>query len=188
GPRQHRLQHHGVFLLSGSCTADGHRLVDDGGVLTGEQSAAAGGMAAQEGRAVFSERAFFSFVELDSEHEAQAYNEWHRFDHLPENLALPGVAWGDRWARTAECGTVPGHHAVPEYSGIDYVAMYWFHPPYDESIQAWTELGEDTFQCGRGPRLPGVRRRLTAFFTPVKGYVAPRVPISVGALPMRPNR
>lgn len=137
---------------------------------------------------MFSERAFFSFVDLESERNAQAYNEWHQFDHLPENLALPGVAWGDRWERSAGCADAPGQYAVPEYAGLDYVAMYWFHPPYDESIQAWTELGEDSFQWGRGPRMPGVRRRLTAFFTPVKGYVSPRVPISAAALPVRPNR
>ena len=43
---------------------------------------------------------FFSFAALDDpgpDHHRR-YNEWHQLDHRPENLALPGVAWGDRWA------------------------------------------------------------------------------------------
>lgn len=137
---------------------------------------------------MLSERAFFSFVDLAPDTDHRAYNEWHQLDHLPENLSLPGVAWGDRWARSSECQAAAGAYASPEYAGVDYVAMYWFHPPYEESVAAWTKLGEDSFQWGRGPRMPGVRRTLTAFFTPVKGYVAQRALVSADALPLRPNR
>lgn len=136
---------------------------------------------------MFSERAFFSFVDLSAESSHRAYNEWHQLDHRPENLRLPGVAWGDRWARTAACAEA-GEDNSADFAGTDYVAMYWFRPPYDESVAAWTKLGEDSHQWGRGPRLPGVRRPLTAFFTPVKGYVAPRVLVSADTLPFRPNR
>lgn len=136
---------------------------------------------------MFSEHAFFSFVDLTEDGDHRAYNEWHQLDHLPENLLLPGVAWGDRWARTADCAA-GGRETSSELAGTDYVAMYWFHPPYEESIREWTKLGEDSFQWGRGPRMPWVRRPLTAFFTPVKGYVAPRVLVSADALPFRPNR
>lgn len=66
--------------------------------------------------------------------------------------------------------------------------MYWFRPPYEQSVAAWTKLGEDSFQWGRGPHVPGVRRPLTAFFTPVRGYAAPRVLVSADVLPFRPNR
>ncbi len=136
---------------------------------------------------MFSERAFFSFVDLAPGAGHRTYNEWHQLDHRPENLLLPGVAWGDRWARTPACAKA-GEDLDSEYAGVDYVAMYWFRPPYDESVAAWTALGEASHQWGRGPRLDGVRRPLTAFFTPVKGYVAPRVLVSADALPFRPNR
>lgn len=136
---------------------------------------------------MFSERAFFSFVEITDPDGHRTYNEWHQLDHRPENLLLPGVAWGDRWARTADCAGVGGP-VDGGLAAVDYVAMYWFRPPYDESIAAWTKLGEDSFQWGRGPLMSFVRRPLTAFFTPVKGYVAPRVPVSADALPFRPNR
>lgn len=135
---------------------------------------------------MFSERVFFSFVDLTDPAQHRAYNEWHQLDHRPENLLLPGVAWGDRWARTKEYAEL-GPKPDPEVAGVDYVAMYWFRPPYDESIGAWNKLGEDSFQWGRGPILPGVFRPLLAFFTPVLGYAAPRVRVSPEALVFRPN-
>lgn len=130
--------------------------------------------------------AFFSFVELADASQHGAYNRWHQLDHRPENLALPGVAWGDRWARAAgrEAET-PGDAT---YAGTDYVAMYWFRSPVDESVAAWDRLGEASFQWGRGPIIPGVQRSLLAFFRPVKGYTAPRVLLDPDVLPYRPNR
>ncbi|MFI9411268.1 hypothetical protein [Nocardia gamkensis] len=136
---------------------------------------------------LFSERVFFSFIELTDPGGHREYNEWHQLDHRPENLLLPGVAWGDRWARPTEYAAL-GSEPTEAFAGVDYVAMYWFRAPYEESIAAWTKLGEDSFQWGRGPILPGVNRPLLAFFTPVKGYVAPRVRVSADALPFRPNR
>ncbi|WP_344415694.1 hypothetical protein [Pseudonocardia ailaonensis] len=119
------------------------------------------------------------------------YNEWHQLDHRPENLRLPGVAWGDRWARTPGCAQV-GREVAGEpdapFADVDYMAMYWFRPPYDTSLDEWNRLGEDSFQWGRGPLLPGVRRPLLGFFAPVLGYAAPRVAVSAETLPFRPNR
>ncbi|NKY43617.1 hypothetical protein [Nocardia cerradoensis] len=135
---------------------------------------------------MFSERAFFSFIEMTAPDRHREYNQWHQLDHRPENLLLPGVAWGDRWQRRRHDGAADC--ASGELANTDYVAMYWFRPPYEQSIAEWDELGEDSFQWGRGPMLPGIRRSLLAFFTPVKGYVAPRVLVSADALPFRPNR
>ena len=130
--------------------------------------------------------AFFSFVELSDASSHGAYNRWHQLDHRPENLALPGVAWGDRWARVAGPDAVPPHESALD--GTDYVAMYWFRPPVEESVAAWDRLGEASFQWGRGPIIPGVRRPLLGFFRPVKGYAAPRVLVDPDVLPYRPNR
>lgn len=132
--------------------------------------------------------AFFSFVSLaGGDREAHtAYNEWHQLDHRPENLALPGVAWGDRWARLRE----PAEGAVSsdQFDGTDYVAMYWFRDPVDDSVAAWDHLGADSLEWGRGPLIPGVERELLAFFRPIKGYVAPSALVGTSALPYRPNR
>lgn len=130
--------------------------------------------------------AFFSFIHLADPEGHRAYNEWHQLDHRPENLALPGVAWGDRWRRTEECAAA-GPPPAAEFQEVDYVAMYWFRPPVDAAVEEWHDLGEATFQYGRGPNIPGVQRRLTAFFKPVKGYVAQRALVSPQVLPYRPN-
>ncbi len=135
---------------------------------------------------MFADLAFFSFVQLTDPLQHRAYNDWHLLDHRPENLALPGVAWGDRWARTTQykgTGT-----ATAEFTDVDYAAMYWFRSPVAESVDAWDKLGGDSFQWGRGPLIPGVERRLLAFFRPVKGYAATRALVSPDVLPFRPNR
>jgi len=131
---------------------------------------------------------FFSFVALDTpEPEShRRYNEWHQLDHRPENLALPGVAWGDRWARTAGCRA--GSIADPDQAGTDYVAMYWFRNPIHQVVHEWEQLGVDSFEWGRGPIIPDVRRTLLAFFRPVKGYAAASSLVSPAVIPYRPNR
>lgn len=129
--------------------------------------------------------AFFSFVELTDASQHGAYNRWHQLDHRPENLALPGVAWGDRWGRSRDSST--GQVAASPFEGTDYVAMYWFRSPVHESVEEWDRLGEASFQWGRGPIIPGVRRPLLGFFRPVKGYSAPRILLDPDVLPYRPN-
>ena len=66
---------------------------------------------------MFSERAFFSFIELTDPEQHREYNEWHQLDHRPENLLLPGVAWGDRWARRRDRD--PSTSADGELAGTD---------------------------------------------------------------------
>ncbi|WP_300683515.1 hypothetical protein [Nocardioides sp.] len=131
---------------------------------------------------------FFSFVTLHDAgpEEHRAYNEWHQLDHRPENLALPGVAWGDRWALPAAYRDQTD--ASEAHRGTDYVAMYWFRDPIDEALREWTQLGTDSFQWGRGPLIPGVERTMLGFFRPVKGYAAPSALVSADVLPYRPNQ
>lgn len=133
-----------------------------------------------------SELAFFSFIRLTDPSVHAEYNRWHQLDHRPENLALPGILWGDRWLHTAEHDELTT--ASDAFAGTDSVAMYWFADPAPESVRRWDALGETTFQWGRGPFVPGVERPLLAFFRPVKGYAAPRALVSADVLPYRPNR
>lgn len=131
---------------------------------------------------------FFSFVTMPgaTPEEHAAYNRWHQLDHRPENLALPGVAWGDRWARPE--GYRDYGAASPTHCDTDYVAMYWFRDPAKAALKEWNQLAEDSFQWGRGPLIPGVQRRLLAFFRPQRGYAAPRVLVNPEVLVRRPNR
>ncbi|MGW9131856.1 hypothetical protein [Streptomyces sp. NPDC055681] len=136
---------------------------------------------------MFSPLAFFSFVRLTDPSHHRAYNEWHQLDHRPENLALPGVVWGERWACTADCAELT-HIADAAYEALDFIAMYWFREPAERSVAEWSELGERSFQWGRRPELAYVERPFLGFFTPVKGYVAARALVSPEALPFRPNQ
>ena len=138
-------------------------------------------------RVVFSSRTFFSFIRLTDPARYREYNEWHQLDHRPENLLLPGVAWGERWARTTDCAELTVAPAA-DYAALDFIAMYWFRDPVERSVAEWSELAEQSFQWGRRPELSYVERPFLGFFSPVKGYVAPRVLVSADALPFRPNR
>lgn len=132
--------------------------------------------------------AFFSFITLESAtaEDHRAYNEWHQLDHRPENLALPGVAWGDRWGRPDACKEAS--HGEEPFTAVDYMAMYWFRQPVEQSVAAWDRLGADSFQWGRGPLLPGVRRPMLAFYRPVRGYAARSALVNPEVIPYRPNR
>lgn len=136
---------------------------------------------------MLSEHVFFTFVRLTDPGVDDAYNAWHFLDHRPENLAQPGVAWGDRWKIDSACRE---HAAEPDpmLKGTDYVAQYWFRPPYEESIAAWNNLAEDSHRWGRGPQFPGLERPLRGFYRPVQGYAAPRILVDADVLPFRPNR
>ena len=134
---------------------------------------------------MFAPLAFFSFVQLEDRSLHGEYNRWHQLDHRPENLALPGVAWGDRWEiRPEHADRVRGSLA----GAVDFVAMYWFREPVEQSVTEWDALGEASFQWGGGPLLPGIRRPMLSFFRPVKGYASPRALVAPEVLPYRPNR
>ena len=129
---------------------------------------------------------FISFAEVLDPTRHRDYNEWHQLDHRPENLALPGVRYGERWVRSPDCAAA-GLEPLPALANTHYVNMYWFRDPAQPSITEWQKLAERSFQWGRRPEARYAIRPLMGFFTAVKGYVAPRILISPDALPFRPN-
>jgi hypothetical protein len=136
---------------------------------------------------MLAKKAFFSFAEVIDPDSHRAYNEWHQLDHRPENLALPGVIWGERWVKSPDCAKV----ATGNDDGLGqahYVNLYWFRDPVDEAFAEWRDLGARSYQWGRRPEVRFVRRPMTQVFVPVKGYVHPRVLVSADVLPCRPNR
>lgn len=128
--------------------------------------------------------AFFSFTAVTDPADHVAYNEWHQLDHRPENLALDGVRWGERWVRTPACAGAS--IADPRLDPTHYVNLYWFRPPVADAVAEWQALAERSFQWGRRQDMTLCTRPLMGFFDVVKGYVAPRVPVSIEALPFRP--
>jgi len=132
-------------------------------------------------------RMFLTLTSLQDASRHQDYNAWHQLDHLPENLALSGVAWGDRWVRTADC--IPVSRTDDErHAHTQYAVMYWFRAPADASVSEWTALNQRAIWWGRRPDLSWTRRDPIGFFDPVKTYVAPRVLVAPDALMFRPAR
>lgn len=136
---------------------------------------------------MLSEYSFFSFLCADTDDARHEYNHWGVMDHTPENRRLAGVAWGDRWERTQDCKE---HSIVNDshFESLEFLTMYWFRNPADESLEEWNKLAEDTFQWGRGALIPGISRALAAFFVPAKGYAAQRILSDADVLPFRPHR
>ncbi len=132
-------------------------------------------------------RVFFSFAAVTDPARHRDYNEWHQLDHRPENLALDGVRWGERWVRPPAC-MAASRVADNRVAGVHYVNLYWFATPADRSIAEWQDLAERSFQWGRRPEGEWATRPLMGFFSTVQGYVSPRVKVSADALPFRPNR
>src|SRR5690606_25582117 len=114
------------------------------------------------------------------------YNRWHQLDHRPENLALPGVAWGERWVLAPDCLAVA--RGAQPLLGTHYVNMYWFREPLAESVAEWHELADRSFQWGRRTDMGIAERVMLGWFMSVKGYANPRVLVDPDVLPFRPNR
>jgi hypothetical protein len=131
-------------------------------------------------------RVFFSFTEIPDPDHHRPYNEWHQLDHRPENLALPGVLYGERWVRSPDCAAVSSASDA-RFESFHYLNMYWLREPIAESRKAWQDLGSRAFQWGRRPDVSIARRNHLQFCDPIKGYVHPRVLVNEDILPIRPN-
>src|SRR5947209_10888635 len=127
---------------------------------------------------------FFSFTEvLDSRH--REYNEWHLFDHMPENLKLHGLQWGQRWVATRalmERRLV----ANGDLARTQYVTLYLITAPVQQAIDDFYALGRELYAQGRW--FDARKAHLTGPFTLVETYVSSRLAFDADALPYRPNR
>jgi hypothetical protein len=125
---------------------------------------------------------FVSFTEVEAgAHDS--YNEWHLFDHLPEQLPIPGIAWGQRWVLTPELR----ERAVltPPLDRVHYVTLYLIAEPVEPTIARFFELAKelraaDRFHEQRVSHLSGG-------FELDGTVVAPRVLVSAEAVPYRPH-
>ena len=74
----------------------------------------------------FASKAFFSLTEIPDGTLHRRYNEWHQLDHRPENLRLPGVAWGERWVRSPDCAAA-GTSPDPTLANLHYLFTRQLH-------------------------------------------------------------
>lgn len=126
---------------------------------------------------------FVSFTEVEAgAHES--YNRWHLFDHLPEQLPLDGIVWGQRWVLTPELRATC--RAAAPLDRVHYVTLYLLAEPIDTTLAEFRALavtlrGLGRFHQQRTAHLAGPLAVESA------GTADPRV-ISAEAVPFRPCR
>ena len=131
--------------------------------------------------------AFFAFTEINNTGAHVLYNQFHQLDHMPENFAIPGVAYGQRWV------SPPAYRDQRIISGklldpIHYLTHYLFTHPMDQTLVDFMDLGRRMALVG-GKRFPSIRNNhITGPHMLVKPYVSPNVRLNPDALPYRPNK
>jgi hypothetical protein len=125
---------------------------------------------------------FFSFTEVTDPAAHRAYNEWHQFDHLPEQFSLDGMLFGQRWVCTPACRTA--RVAVgPLLEPCHYMTLYLMRDA--AVLEPFAALArrlrqEDRFFSARYAHLSGP-------FAVAGRWVSPRIALSPAALPFRPS-
>ena len=128
--------------------------------------------------------AFLGLMEPEPDH-VLAYQDWHADDHQPENQALDGVVYANRWLASDE--HVAARQAPDaELAAARFAIAYLFAAPLEASLDEWEALErslreQDRMFAHRALRLGGL-------FDLAGGEVAPRAAVSLRALPFRRHR
>lgn len=128
---------------------------------------------------------FFSLTEVTVATEHRSYNEWHMLDHLPEQLTLAGIGWGQRWVCTPACRRARSVSTAP-FDDVHYLTLYLLGPPLEHTLDQFGRLARDLSDRGRFHRHR--RTALTGAFEVMHSRASSRVRVSDAAVPYRPNR
>jgi hypothetical protein len=126
---------------------------------------------------------FFSFTEVTDPGAHRAYNEWHQLDHLPEQLPLAGIAWGQRWVCSPRCRRA--RTAAPPLDRVHYLTMYLMTEPVEQTLVDFAALGGELHRLGRFHEQR--KSHLSGPFDVLSAHAAGRVLVSGAAVPYRPN-
>jgi hypothetical protein len=128
---------------------------------------------------------FFSFTEITDPSEHRAYNEWHQLDHMPEQLPLRGVAFGQRWVATPACAAAR-LRADDVLAATHYVTLYLMTQPVEQTLAEFLALGQRLRSLGRFHEHR--RSHLSGPLQVLEAAASARVLISPEAVPYRPHR
>ncbi|MFC9518119.1 hypothetical protein ACFTSD_20515 [Nocardiaceae bacterium NPDC056970] len=129
-----------------------------------------------------------AFLSLSTARDPRAHraaNEWHQLDHRPENLALAGVAWGERFVLPPAAAA--DAEARGSFTDFHYANLYWLDEPHTASIQTWADFAEQSHREGRRPDIDLLDRPYMGFFRLVGTAVSPDSRMSARSLCFRPN-
>ncbi len=129
---------------------------------------------------------FFSFTEITDASEHRSYNEWHLFDHMPEQYPIDGVAYGQRWVRTPELAAASLVADGSPLEAVHYLTLYLMTEPVERTLREFVALGQDLRSLGRFHQAR--RAHLSGPLRHLESHVAPRALISAEAVPYRPHR
>jgi hypothetical protein len=123
---------------------------------------------------------YFSFSRL---RDAAPYLEWHQLDHFPEQFAIPGLPWGQRFVAPPSC--MAASAARDDDVGLaDSLQLYFMEDDAARVLEEFLALGRELAGAGR---MRTMESRLQAPLQLVNNYAAPRILISAEAVPYRPN-
>ena len=128
--------------------------------------------------------AFLGLMEVEGEDAEARYEAWHSTDHLPENKALPGIVYANRW-QTPEKLRVEHTIADPSLGAPQFLITYFFGEPLETSLEEWNLLAETLGDAGR--MFAGRSVRLGGLFAFEHRETAPGLALSPRAVPHRPH-
>jgi len=127
---------------------------------------------------------FVSFTEIPPEGSHRDYNAWHELDHMPEQLPIPGITFGQRWVATPACRRARAA-GTPPLAGAHYFTLYLMTEPLGATLGRFMDLAGELHRAGR---FYEHRTALLSGPYEVLGVtVAPRVLVSAAAVPFRPG-
>ena len=128
--------------------------------------------------------AFLGLMEVHGAGAEDRYERWHASDHLPENLAIPGVVFGQRWhAGEALRSTHDARDAA--FGAPQFLITYFFGEPLETSLEEWNTLADRLHEAGR--MFDDRSVRLGGLFAFEHREIAPGLDLSVRALHHRPH-
>lgn len=125
---------------------------------------------------------FVSFTEVEAGAH-RSYNEWHLFDHLPEQYVLPGIVGGQRWVRTPALAA--GGVASAPLHRVHYVTLYLLAEPLDVTLTDFFHHGVALAKAGRFHQQR--TSHLAGALAVETARAAPAARVQPGAVPFRPH-
>lgn len=127
--------------------------------------------------------AILSFTELDTD-QHHVFNEWHRYDHQPEQFTVEGIVAATRVVATPDL-LARRHVTDAALVPTKYFGYYLISDPVQETFNALGDMVPALKAQGRWyerRRGPSVGNRL------VEMYASPNIVSAPAAIPFRPHQ
>jgi len=128
---------------------------------------------------------FITLTEVTSGGDHVDYNTWHQLDHMPEQFAIPGVVFGQRWVLAPACRDRAVGVEDP-LGTFHYLTLYLMTEPLGETLDEFADVRERVAKLGRF--YEHRRARLSGAWVFLEALAAPRTLVLPEVIPYRPTR